>query len=316
MTAVEIFRDPRPAIVPPLEEPALRRAAALVSCALHLVIIAGFVSHWPAPPAFGPNAEVVEVDLVEPIEAAQPPAEASRATVGSEPAALPQTRRSIVAEPDPAPRTEPSPPDDAPRSVDQPPAAEPAARTDAAVPPPAPDPVVPVTPDVASAPAEPSPPPVTRTASPREAPRIEPRRAPIRRAVERPVKGEPDPRSAATHERKATAAAPSGAESAATASSGRTASGGHDVLAAYLAAIKARIVGQRHPHVGGERGRVEVRFVISAEGSIGGIRSASTTSPALEDEAMRLVRRASPVAPIPTALGRTSLAMSVTVDFE
>ncbi len=86
-------------------------------------------------------------------------------------------------------------------------------------------------------------------------------------------------------------------------------------LAAYLASVRARIA-SRQPAVGGEQGRVGIRFDVSADGSFSGLSAVSGDRGPLADAALRIVRRASPAPPIPPTLGRGTLAMTLTIVFD
>lgn len=86
-------------------------------------------------------------------------------------------------------------------------------------------------------------------------------------------------------------------------------------LAAYLARVRARIASRQLPY-GGEQGRVDVRFVVSMDGTFRGLVPVSGDRGALADAALRVVRRASPAPPIPSSLGRTDISVTVTIKFE
>lgn len=86
-------------------------------------------------------------------------------------------------------------------------------------------------------------------------------------------------------------------------------------LAAYLARVRARIA-SRQPAVGGEQGRVGIRFEVADDGSFSGLTAVSGDRGPLVDAALRIVRRASPAPPIPPALGRGTIAMTLTIVFD
>lgn len=86
-------------------------------------------------------------------------------------------------------------------------------------------------------------------------------------------------------------------------------------LAAYLARVRARIA-SRQPALGGEQGRVGLRFDVAGDGSFSGLAAVSGDRGPLADAALRIVRRASPAPPIPPALGRGPIAMTLTIVFD
>lgn len=91
--------------------------------------------------------------------------------------------------------------------------------------------------------------------------------------------------------------------------------GSSSELAAYLARVRARIA-SRQSALGSEQGRVGIRFDVAADGSLTDLVAISGDRGPLADEALRIVRRASPVPPIPPSLGRESIRVSVMIVFE
>jgi periplasmic protein TonB len=91
----------------------------------------------------------------------------------------------------------------------------------------------------------------------------------------------------------------------------------NDLLAAYLASVRASIVTRRRPRNSGEPGRVVVRFDVDRAGGLSAISIVDDGARFdLREEALRLVRRASPVSPIPLAIARDRLPMTVALKFE
>lgn len=92
-------------------------------------------------------------------------------------------------------------------------------------------------------------------------------------------------------------------------------SGKNEPLALYLASIRAKIAAQQSGRPSAERGRVEVRFSVAADGRLGNVVVERSDDESLEDEALKIVRRSSPVAPIPPSIGKSSVTMSLVMEF-
>lgn len=86
-------------------------------------------------------------------------------------------------------------------------------------------------------------------------------------------------------------------------------------LAAYLARVRARIASHQAAY-GGEQGRVGIRFDVAGDGNFTALAVVSGDRGPMADAALRVVRRASPAPPIPPALGRSTIPVSVTIAFE
>lgn len=136
-------------------------------------------------------------------------------------------------------------------------------------------------------------------------------------AAETPAKAKPSARPKRSEPPKLNAkAAPEVAQRSGSAGGAHAPSAGRpEDLAAYLASIRARITAQRPRSLGADRGRVEIRFSIAADGRLGDVKVVRSDDDTLEEEAIKIVRRTSPVPPIPPASGQTSLTMAVTVEF-
>lgn len=93
-------------------------------------------------------------------------------------------------------------------------------------------------------------------------------------------------------------------------------SGKNEPLALYLASIRTKIAAQQSGKPSAERGRVEVRFSVAADGRLGDVVIERSDDDSLEEEALKIVRRSSPVAPIPPSTGKTSLTMSLVMEFK
>lgn len=93
-------------------------------------------------------------------------------------------------------------------------------------------------------------------------------------------------------------------------------SGKNEPLALYLASIRTKIAAQQSGRPSAERGRVEVRFSVAADGRLGDVVIERSDDESLEEEALKIVRRSSPVAPIPPSTGKTSLTMSLVMEFK
>ncbi|WP_181706537.1 TonB family protein [Chthonobacter rhizosphaerae] len=92
-----------------------------------------------------------------------------------------------------------------------------------------------------------------------------------------------------------------------------------DALETYSATVRARIMRQRRTvDTRASRGaRVTVRFTVAADGSVTGISVArSSGDQRLDEAAVAMVGRASPLPAIPAAVGRPSLTMSLPVRFD
>jgi TonB family protein len=94
-----------------------------------------------------------------------------------------------------------------------------------------------------------------------------------------------------------------------------TATGKNDLLASYMASIRAKIVGQQSSKPSEVRGQVKVRFNVAADGRLYDLKVEKSDDDSLEEEALRIIRRSSPAAPIPPSAGETSLTMSVVMEF-
>ncbi|WP_075217769.1 TonB family protein [Mongoliimonas terrestris] len=146
------------------------------------------------------------------------------------------------------------------------------------------------------------------------APPVAPKAKPVRRVRPRPAA------KVADKPRRVETAAPAPSR---TAVEGQRASGSGrpdpDALAAYGADVRARIMRQRRTvSVSAAAGaRVTVRFTVSADGGVSGVSVArSSGDPALDIAAVAMVQRASPLPAIPSAVGRSSLSMSLPVRFD
>lgn len=323
MTAIDGFgpRSQRPACVPPslgsagerpfwrLETVAARSRlfAPFLSLLLHSAALAALVVTVGAAGYDGeePSIDAVEVSLVAP-------------------PATTEVALALPVAPEPSPPVETTAPAEAAVPVDVAPAPEPAVEIAALLPPPEPpppearpdalDPAAPIeaapspaamAPPVEVAPPAPiAPPPPVKPAKPKA---VRPATTPKSPTAAAPATAEPRPPQ--------TAASGGSNRTPATQGTAGRGDGERDALARYLASVRARIVSQRRAPLGADRGRVEVRFTIGPDGSLDGIRAGGAAEEVLEGEALRIVRRASPVSPIPAEVGRTALAMTVTIDF-
>ncbi|TBW36757.1 energy transducer TonB [Siculibacillus lacustris] len=319
---------------PPTRTLARRGAILVLSSSLHVLALAGLL--WAADraaPAGEPAEEIVyAVEFVkgapEPIEsaAAAPATDPTPAAHPAEPSAPPVAVAAIEPPAEPQPEPASSPPEPPAPAEIVPPVAETAPPAVADVPPPpvepepvpvvvaapAPDPIV-ITARSDPPPPEPIAPPPIPESRPRppEARPIAPAR-PIVPA--RPVAQRPAPTRTANAAAPASAAAEAGATAAKARSTG---GGGRDLLTGYKAGVAARIQAQRRTGRFGETGRIVVAFTVDRSGRLGGVAIVTpAASPELDDEALRIVRRASPVDPIPAALADASLAMTVTLKLD
>lgn len=164
----------------------------------------------------------------------------------------------------------------------------------------------------------PPPPPSTAEIKPAAPPAPTPKPVasePKRRAVEHQVE---DRKPVPARQPKPGAVAKAGqAGSAKRVDQGAAASSGkNEPLALYLASIRTKIAGQQSGRPSAERGRVEVRFSVAADGRLGDVVIEGSDDDSLEEEALKVVRRSSPVAPIPPSTGKTSLTMSLVMEFK
>lgn len=275
--------------------PARRRLIApLLSVLVHSAVLVAFAV-TAGPVAIGgtePATEAIDVTLVATIA---PPAAADFALAvpdALEPRGPPDFMAPVEIPPDEgvAPVIPSEPARSEPTPVASPPDAL-AATAPITPPPPVPAPA----PVAVVRPSPPSPPPV----------RAKPTAARPRPVSVAPARTAPMPTQATT-----------GGASASPARVRVGQGGAKDTaLADYLASVRARIVSQRRAPLGADRGRVDVRFTIARDGRLGDVRASGAASDGLEEEALRIVRRASPVAAIPAEVGRADLAMTVTIDF-
>lgn len=93
------------------------------------------------------------------------------------------------------------------------------------------------------------------------------------------------------------------------------ATGRNDLLASYIASIRAQIARQQATRAGVGCGQVRVRFNVAADGRLCDVKIEKSDDDALEEEALRIIRRSSPTAPIPPWAGETSLTMSIVMEF-
>ncbi|WP_181703391.1 TonB family protein [Chthonobacter albigriseus] len=91
-----------------------------------------------------------------------------------------------------------------------------------------------------------------------------------------------------------------------------------DALSRFLASVRADIMRQRRGLHGSGRGRhAVVRFRIAASGEIADIAVVRSSGASVLDEAaVALVRRASPVPPIPADLGREAINATLPIRFD
>jgi TonB family protein len=307
----------------PRPRPSRKLLATMVSILLHaaaglaLVSLADRIGDGP-----GPSIDAVVVELVAPETAVDAPAVPATPPVAETERQPVEDPKTAEAEASPAPTDPPEPPIEVARA--EPPSAEPVAEPPPEAAPTPPEPPIEVAraeiPPTEAVPietpvAEP-PPVVERKIDPPPAP---PRREavePHRPAKKPPAEARPAPKTKTAAAAKPAAEPRNAPGTPAIAGRAQASGGDRDALASYLASVRARITGQRRNHIGSERGRVEVRFTVDADGRLGGLQVGGAADGTLEDEALKVVRRASPVAPIPAAVGRTSLAMSVTLVFE
>jgi protein TonB len=87
-------------------------------------------------------------------------------------------------------------------------------------------------------------------------------------------------------------------------------------LARYISQIRARILRYRQSVPAGTYGRVIVRATITRSGGLSGIGiSRSSGNSALDRAALTTVRRVGSVPPIPTEIGRSSIAITIPFSF-
>lgn len=304
--------------------------ATAVSLGLHAAVFM-WIGGGPKPVDIGLDAkvDVIDVEFVLPDEtrAASPSVAGSLATpapqqVTTVPPPLPTVERAPSDDPPPQPKPVAiaNPQEKVPAVIDQPAAVvrEPAEVT--ALPPKSPQPLLEAKSKLstveASAPL-PAPSPAEVKRSDHTAPTPKPVASePKRPAVENSVE---DRKPAPDRRPKPGAAAKAGqAGSAKPADQGAAAapSGKNEPLVLYLASIRAKIAAQQSGRPSAERGRVAVRFSVAADGRLGDVVIERSDDEALEEEALKIVRRSSPVAPIPPSTGKTSLKMSLVMEFK
>ncbi|MCM5559360.1 TonB family protein [Pleomorphomonas sp. JP5] len=304
--------------------------ATAVSLGLHAAVFM-WIGSGPKPIDIGLEAkvDVVNVEFVLPSEssAVSPSATGSLATtapqqVTTAPPPQPATEQTPSNDPQPKPVTVTTPPETTPVVIEKPPPALVRDHVDAEAPAPRERPQPPLEtkselrPVEASAPhIEPSPAEAKSTDHPAPIPKpvaSQPKRPPVEHQAE-------DRKPPPAHQPKSGAVAKAGqAGSAKLAEQGAVAAptGKNEPLALYLASIRAKIAAQQSGRPSAERGRVEVRFSVAADGRLGSVVVERSDDESLEDEALKIVRRSSPVAPIPPSTGKTSLTMSIVMEFK
>jgi protein TonB len=307
--------------------PRVAVSAQVLSASVSLLLHAGFVAALlliagPAGNGAGDPTDVVEIELVAPeiaTIAAAAPTPTAAAETPEAPAATEPEPSPTVAEtaPEPPPEPQAAEPEPTAVAVSEPPPVE----TKPEEPPPVAEKIVEPTPEPEVVPPPP-PPPVEVRPRPVEKPPVVERRPPPKQAT-KPVREAARPtarrveKPAKTETAQATDATTTASTGPSVGSAGRPASGGtRDSLATYIASVRSRITAQHPRGIGLERGRVEVLFTVTADGRLDGVRVGRSFEDTLADEALRIVRRASPVPPIPQTVGRTSVAMSVTIEFK
>ena len=264
-----------------------------LSFALHAGMI-GLVTGLHAPP--DPPPAVVSVELSFVAAAAEPAAAQPSDTRNTEPEMPPDVARPPVAEP-PA---ETSPAEESP--IDESPVAEVS------------------TPVLAEPEREETPPPVQLPVPSRRPSHSLPRRNP---PPTRPTTAAVPPagRAGATEEQTAPAPAVSAVQAAAPAAPSPDAPLKSDRQAAdYFGAIQARLARHKvYPPAARQRrqeGIVLVRFTIVADGTITGWAVVDGSGHAILDQAAEeMIRRASPLPPIPAEMGRTRIDITLPVRF-
>jgi len=282
------------------------------SLAIAVVVGAHGVAGWMlvtwqrAEAAMGAPPAAVMIELAPlPVAPEAPPQEVAPGPEMVEAQPEPQPPQPVVETP---PEPEPPPPEPV---VEPPPVEPPPEPTPQPVVQPEPEikiPELPSLPDAAAVLAPPPPPP------PPARPKIVERKPPPKKVVERrkPINPEKPPAERTTAQPRAqapvapTAAAP--AEGAATASAASRANW-RGTLVAHLNRFK-RFPGGANP------GTVQVAFSIDRAGRVLSARLVGASGDALlDEEAVAMIRRASPVPAPPEGLGGGSISLSVPVKF-
>ena len=304
--------------------------ATAVSLGLHAAVFM-WIGGGPKPVDIGLDAkvDVVDVEFVLPDDArsVSPSVTGSLAAsvpqqMTTDPPRLPTVERAPSDDPPPEPKpvAMANPQEKTPAINDQPAAVVPEHAEVAALPPKSPQPPLEAKSELS--PVETSAPPLAP--SPAEVKRIDhpaPTPKPVASEPKRPAVAPPaeDRKPAPARRPKPDATSKAGqAGSAKPADQGATAtpSGKNEPLALYLASIRAKIAAQQSGRPSAERGRVAVRFSVAADGRLGDVVTERSDDEALEEEALKIVRRSSPVAPIPPSTGKTSLTMSLIMEFK
>lgn len=304
--------------------------ATAVSLGLHAAVLM-WIGGGPRPVDIGLDAkvDVVDVEFVLPDEARA----ASPSVTGSLATTAPQ---QVTTVPPPLPTVERAPNDDPPSEPKPVAIANPQEKTLAVIDRPAA--VVREPAEVAALPPKNLQPPLEARSelSPIEASAPPP--APSPAELKRPDHPAPTPKPVASEPKRPVVAPPAEdrkpaparhPKPGATAKAGQAGSakpadleaaaapsGKNEPLALYLASIRAKIAAQQSGRPSAERGRVAVRFSVAADGRLGDVVIERSDDEALEEEALKIVRRSSPVAPIPPSTGKTSLTMSLVMEFK
>ncbi len=260
-------------------------SAALILAAHAALIAAATVWYRQAEPP-GIALPMVMIDLAPP--APKP--------------SMPETKPADVPPPEPQPQTllppEPPPPPPPLReeAVQEPPAPAPLEAQPIPQPSPTPEPKIeplPSKPEPATAlPEQAKPAPVKPAA---------PKAKPVTTESKKPVVA---PHRALPSERPASAAsAPQGVPNP-------------EAMAAYNRRVAAHLQGFRPPPVAGQQGVSRLSFTLGRNGQVLSSRlSGSSGHPALDSEALAMVRRAQPFPPIPAELKQASISFSVPIAF-
>jgi periplasmic protein TonB len=307
---------------------------ALVAAVQGTLVIGYLRYDEPSPANEAPEAAVM-IDL--PPELALPPAE-SVESVASSAAEAVETPDAAEPPPDAVSEVAPEPPVDEAPPIEEALPADPAEPVEkmAAVDAAEPEVTEAIEPEVTEAVPEKAvtePPTETlaEVAEPEAAEAVQPDEvvvsdvAPPRPPRPRTARPQPPPqprREARPAERLRPPAQPQRQQASRAAVAGQRASGAgtpdRNTLTRFMSSVRAAIMRQkREVAAPGGRRTATVRFTIASSGALGGIAIASSSGdPELDRAAIAMVRRASPVAPIPAGVGRSSVQTRLPVRFD
>ncbi len=194
----------------------------------------------------------------------------------------------------PPPQVEPPPP----QAIQEPAPPEPVQAQPVPQPAPSPEPMISPSPLPEPAPAKPE--PATALPEPKPAP-AKPK--PAHTEAKKPAVATPRHNATASERPASAASTPQGAPNP-------------EAMAAYNRRVAAHLQGFRPAPIAGQQGISRLSFTLGRSGQVLGSRLAGSSGhPALDSEALAMVRRAQPFPPIPPELKQASISFTVPIKF-